>query len=143
MAWRAGSATRRLDEEAKAGAATPSRVVAARVARGVWRDAGAVDPDRIRSSFARIAARIGRPDATCPKSWRHGFATLLQDANVDPLIRQLALGHQPTDAGAGALGMTSVYTHSRPETIRREILRALALWPESLRLVRDRSRPDA
>jgi integrase len=131
---------RRLDEEARVIGATPSRVVAARVARGVWRDAGAVDTDRIRSSFARIASGIGRPDATCPKSWRHGFATLLQDANVDPLIRQLVLGHQPADPGSGALGMTSVYTHARPETIRREILRALALWPESLRLARDRGR---
>jgi integrase len=131
---------RRLDEEIQAGAAGRSRVVAARVARGIWRDAGAVDTDRIRSSYVRIAASIGRADATCPKSWRHGFATLLQDANVDPLIRQLVLGHQPADAGSGALGMTSVYTHARPETIHREILRALALWPESLRLARDRGR---
>jgi integrase len=127
---------RRLDDAATTGGGVPSRIVAAGVARGVWRDAGAVDPDRIRSSFARIASSIGRPDATCPKSWRHGFATLMQDANVDPLIRQVVLGHQPTDPCSGALGMTSVYTHSRPVTIRREVLRALALWPESLGLAR-------
>ena len=45
------------------------------------------------------------------------FSTLLQDANVDPLIRQQVLGHQPCSPDSGALGMTSVYTHSRPETV--------------------------
>jgi integrase len=130
---------RRLAEEATRRGQPPARADEARVARSVWRDAGAIDPDRIRSSFVRIARAAGRPEATCPKGWRHGFATLLQDANVDPLIRQTVLGHRPADPGSGALGMTSVYTHSRPETIRREVLRALALWPESLRLARDRA----
>ena len=32
--------------------------------------------------------------------------------------------------------MTGVYTHTRPETLRREIFRALQLWPESLSLAR-------
>ena len=36
---------------------------------------------------------------------------------------------------AGPLGMTAHYTHTRPETQRREIERALRLWPESLFLV--------
>jgi integrase len=80
----------------------------------------------------RIADRLNLPGATCPKSWRHTFATLLQDANVDPLIRQLTLGHAFTSGGIGALGMTSIYTHTRPETQQREIERALRLWPESL-----------
>jgi integrase len=82
---------------------------------------------------------MGLTGATYPKSWRHTFATLLQDANVDPLIRQQTLGHQPGSPGAGALGMTTVYTHSRPETQRREILRALRLWPLSLEFARRRA----
>ena len=34
----------------------------------------------------------------------------------------------------GALGMTTIYTHTRPETQQREVLRALRLWPRSLEL---------
>jgi len=104
-------------------------------AQNLWRAAGAFDPDQIRNSFIRIARRCGRPQATCPKSWRHTVATLLQDANVDPLLRQITLGHKPAGAG-GALGMTGVYTHSRPETQAREITRALQSWPRSLELAR-------
>jgi integrase len=105
-----------------------------RIARTVWRDAGAVKADRIRLSFIRIAESAGLTGATCPKSWRHSFATMLQDANVDPLIRQITLGHAPMGTAEGALGMTSIYTHTRPETQRQEILRAMRLWPESLKL---------
>jgi hypothetical protein len=54
----------------------------------------------------------------------------LQDANVDPLVRQLTLGHQST-AGDG-LGMTAHYTHTRRETHRQQIEQALRRWPESL-----------
>jgi integrase len=109
------------------------RAERARLARGVWRDAGAVKADAVRRSFIRVAASVGRPEATCPKSWRHTFATLLQDANVDPLVRQQTLGHRPT-TGAG-LGMTAAYTHTRPETQREQVFAALRRWPESLRLV--------
>ena len=112
-----------------------SRTDKARIAQCLWQDAGAVRPDRIRTSFIRIAAQIGLAHATCPKSWRHTFATLLQDAGVDPLVRQLVLGHAPSSPGTGALGMTSVYTHTRPETLRREIERAVRLWPATLELV--------
>lgn len=104
----------------------------ARVAETVWRDAGAIDPDDIRRSFIRVAKAIGVPGATCPKSWRHSFATLLQDANVDPLIRQITMGHAPAGDPKNSLRMTAVYTHTRPETQRREVERALRLWPESL-----------
>ena len=102
------------------------------VCRGVWRDAGAVRAEAIRKSFIRSTRASGLPQATCPKSWRHTFATLLQDANVDPLIRQLSLGHQPTNDARSALGMTACYSHSRMVTRKREIERALRLWPESL-----------
>jgi len=109
----------------------------ARIARTVWRDVGAIKADRIRISFLRIAAAVGLSNATCPKSWRHTFATLLQDANVDPLVRQITLGHAANALGtSGGLGMTAVYTHTRSETQRREILRAIRLWPRSLEFAR-------
>jgi len=111
-----------------------SRQEAARVAQAVWHDAGAIDADDIRRSFIRVAAAIGLVGVTCPKSWRHTFATLLQDANVDPLVRQITMGHAPAGNSKGALGMTAVYTHTRPETQKREIERAVRAWPESLRL---------
>ncbi|WP_088260531.1 tyrosine-type recombinase/integrase [Fimbriiglobus ruber] len=106
-----------------------SRADALRVARSVWKDAGAVRADDVRASFVRTMAALGRPDATCPKSWRHTFATLLQDANVDPLVRQITLGHRPP---GGGLGMTANYTHTRPETQRGQIEAALRRWPASL-----------
>jgi integrase len=130
---------RRVAGEAERDGRPLTRAERARVARGVWRDAGAIDPDQVRTAFLRTTRAMGLTGATCPKSWRHTFATLLQDANIDPLIRQLTLGHQPGSPGSGALGMTAVYTHSRPETQRREILRALRLWPLSLQFVRDRA----
>lgn len=102
-----------------------------KLARQLWQAAGALDPDQIRNSFIIVAKRCGLSGATCPKSWRHSFATLLQDANVDPLLRQITMGHRPS-GGNGALGMTSVYTHSRPETHAREIRRALDLNAASL-----------
>jgi integrase len=109
-----------------------SRAAEARTAAAIWRDAGMVKVDAIRTSFMRIMKQLGHAEATCPKSWRHAFATLLQDAGVDPLVRQITLGHQPINASAGALGMTSLYSHTPPETQRAEILRALRLWPQSL-----------
>lgn len=128
----------RLDEASAERGGALSREGRLRVARGLWRDAGAVKVDAIRNSFIRTTRAIGLPEATCPKSWRHTFATLLQDANVDPLIRQVTMGHKPVGA-TGALGMTSVYTHTRHETQRREIERALRLWPHSLELPARRS----
>lgn len=109
---------------------TPSRAAALQCARTVWRDAGALKGDRVRTSFIQIMRALGRQDATCPKSWRHTFSTLLQDANVDPLIRQLTLGHSPTSTNG--LGVTASYTHTRPETHKAQIEHALRLWPTSL-----------
>jgi integrase len=108
------------------------------LARKVWWDAGEVKADMVRKSFLRVMASIGHPEATCPKSWRHSFATLLQDANVDPLIRQQTLGHKPTNRNG--LGMTGNYTHTRPETQRQQIEQALRRWPESLRYAGERKR---
>jgi integrase len=117
-----------------------SRDELARVAQTVWRDSGAIDADDVRRSFIRIAATIGLVGVTCPKSWRHTFATLLQDANVDPLVRQITMGHAQAGNSKGVLGMTAVYTHTRPETQKRDIERALRLWPESLCLAERRAR---
>jgi integrase len=129
--------------EAEAAGKVLDRRGVARIQRSVWRDAGATRLERIRASLIQTASRCDLHEATCPKSWRHTFATLLQDANVDPLIRQLTLGHAPPSMfGANSLGMTSVYTHTRPETQRREIERALRLWPESLELVFHKRKED-
>lgn len=115
------------------------RRAVARIQRRIWRDAGATSGDRIRATFIQAARAVGLTDVSCPKCWRHTFATLLQDANVDPLVRQLTLGHAPSaQFNGGALGMTSVYTHTRPATQQREIERALRLWPRSLQLARQR-----
>lgn len=102
----------------------------------MWWEAGAVKADAVRTSFIRIMTTLGHAEATCPKSWRHSFATLLQDANVDPLIRQITLGHKPTDSNG--LGMTANYTHTRRETQRAQIEGALRRWPESLKLAIER-----
>ena len=85
----------------------------------------------MRIEFKRITKRIGLAEVTAPKTLRHTFATALQDANVDPLIRNELMGHAPTRVtGLGAgLGMTTVYTHTRPETKRRQLETALASRP--------------
>jgi site-specific recombinase XerD len=98
------------------------------VLRTVWRDVAALKEDRIRVEFTRVTRRVGLPEATAPKSLRHLFATAMQDANVDPLVRNALMGHvsgQGRRAGAG-LGMTAVYTHTRPETVRRQLDAAMA-----------------
>ncbi len=115
-----------------------SRAEKSRLARRAWREAGAIRTDDIRKSFIRIAQSIGLWNVTCAKSWRHTFATLLQDANVDPLVRQITLGHAPSIDGKGALGMTTVYTHTRAETQKLAIENAIQRWPEALRIAQNR-----
>jgi hypothetical protein len=101
------------------------------VARTVWRDLGMIRPERIRVEFMRITRRIARPEVTAPKTLRHQFATALQDANVDPLIRNQLMGHAPAGIGSarGGLGMTGLYTHTRVETLRRQLEQALGGRP--------------
>jgi integrase len=102
-----------------------------RVAKSIWRDLGAVKTDWIRVEFIRVMKMISMPEISAPKSLRHTFATCLQDANVDPLIRNQLLGHSPgggNERGCG-LGMTAVYTHTRPETKRKQLEHALAARP--------------
>jgi integrase len=125
-------------QEARGSGQPLSRGEAQKIARGIWWQAGAVKADAVRKAFIGIMEEIGHPQATCPKSWRHSFATLLQDANVDPLIRQITLGHAAT-TGEG-LGMTANYTHTRRETQREQIEQALRRWPGALRYALDRIR---
>ena len=110
---------------------TTSRADRAKIIRTVWRDIGAIKPDRIRIEFMRLTQTIGLPHVTAPKTFRHTFATSLQDANVDPLVRNELMGHAPAASpmlGSG-LGMTSVYTHTQPETKRRQLKAALEVRP--------------
>jgi integrase len=98
----------------------------------LWVDMGAVREDRIREAFMRVTVAIGIPSSTAPKVLRHMFATALQDANVDPLIRNELMGHTPAQGGRRAgtsLGMTGVYTHTRDETLRRQLFAALEVRP--------------
>ena len=108
-----------------------SRAERLRASATVWRDAGGIKTDRLRREFMRITRKIGRPPLIEPKMLRHLFATALQDANVDPLIRNELLGHVPEghrSAGFG-LAMTAVYTHTRAETRRRQLEDALRGHP--------------
>ncbi len=103
-----------------------SREERQRAARKAWVKAGLITNERLRREFMRVTKKIGLPELTTPKTLRHMFATYLQDANVDPLIRMQLMGHSPMGAkAAGPLGMTAVYTHTKPETRRRQLLAAL------------------
>src|SRR5690606_22485191 len=100
------------------------------VARTVWRDAGAIKTERIRAEFLRLTRRMGLPHLTAPKLLRHLFATCLQDANVDPRIRNELMGHSPAGQRNGAgLGMTANYTHTRSATRRQQLEAAMASRP--------------
>lgn len=103
----------------------------AAAAKTIWRDLGALKYDWLRKEFMKITDQCGIPEITAPKTLRHTFATCLQDANVDPLIRNELMGHAPTSFGANGcgLGMTAAYTHSRPETKRRQLEDAMQLRP--------------
>jgi integrase len=102
-----------------------------RVAQRLWTDLGVLPEDRLRTEFMKLTRAIGLPQVTAPKSLRHLFATRLQEANVDPLIRNQLMGHVPGgDAkGRGPLGMTAVYSHAGPETVRRQLESAVSGGP--------------
>jgi integrase len=121
---------RRQRREAELGR-SPARAEEAQIAWTLWRDMGAIHTRTIYQEFGRIAASIGLAHVTAPKTFRHTFATMLQDANVDPLVRNELMGHVPAAASASGVGlaMTAVYTHTRPETKRQQLERALANRP--------------
>jgi integrase len=103
-------------------------------AKTVWRDIGALKEDWIRKEFMALTRKTEMPEITAPKTLRHTFATCMQDANVDPLIRNELMGHSPGGGPTGGvgLGMTAVYTHTRPETKRKQLEDALAARPANL-----------
>ena len=105
-----------------------SRTDRQEVSSTIWRDLGAFDNDLVRREFIHVMVGIGMGEITAPKTLRHTFATILQDANVDPLIRNELMGHVPAGLSTpgGGLAMTAVYTHTRPETKRRQLENAFA-----------------
>jgi integrase len=122
---------RRVSKAESATGQPVSRSGRLRIAQGLWRELGAVREEWVRIEFMRLTRSIGLPGYTAPKLLRHQFATALQEGRVDPLVRNLLMGH----AAAGVrtaehgLGMTAVYTHTRPETCRRQLEEALAGHP--------------
>ncbi|MCA9091351.1 MAG: tyrosine-type recombinase/integrase, partial [Planctomycetaceae bacterium] len=97
-----------------------------KVCREIWSDAGMIRTDKIRNELIQVCRTAKLDSFTSPKMLRHLFATTLQDANVDPLIRSELMGHATgSDSRKQPLGMTSVYTHTRPETKRRQLEVAL------------------
>jgi integrase len=119
--------TRRIAEHDKTAKEPATRATRSRLAQSFWRTIGLVSESRVRVEFMRVTRKAGLSGQTAPKVLRHQFATRLQEKRVDPLIRNLLMGHasaDPRSAGHG-LGMTAVYTHSRPETVREQLLAAL------------------
>ena len=123
--------SRRLSRQEEETAEPPNRQERLILAQTIWRDLGALKEDWIRKEFMQLTRAIGLPEITAPKTMRHTFATILQDANVDPLVRNELMGHAPAYLGlyGCGLGMTAVYTHTRPETKCRQLESALADRP--------------
>jgi len=62
-----------------------------------------VKTDRIRTEMMQICSRIELSQFSSPKMFRHLFATTLQEANIDPLVRSELMGHS---TGQQTLGTT-------------------------------------
>ena len=122
---------RRIHRLEANGEASPTRSDRMREVRTIWRDVGAIKLETIRNEFMRITAKIELAHVTAPKTLRHTFATILQDANVDPLIRNELMGHVPAASASPGMGlaMTAVYTHTRPETKRHQLEKAMSARP--------------
>jgi integrase len=105
-----------------------SRAEEARLARVIWRDAWLIKTELIRNEFKRLTGSIALPEFTEPKALRHGFATSLQDANVDPLVRCELMGHSTGNRSTShGPGMTATYTHTRRETRCEQLVAALSV----------------
>jgi integrase len=142
----------RRSPEPTAASITPASVVASprrqqrRTAAQLWSSMGAVPETLLRNEFMRLTRNVNVPEMTAPKTLRHLFATWLQEANADPLIRNQLMGHAPAVdlKGRGPLGMTGVYSHATPDTIRRQLEAALRQRPAAAvirRWLRARGRP--
>lgn len=123
---------RRRVAAAPAAACGDARLAEDRIARRLWREMGAITPKQLRLAFMGVARRIGRPDLTCPKVFRHGMATAMQAANVDPFVRRLVIGHT-------SLETTGIYTHTADSTLRREVQRAARTRAATLSLAKLRA----
>lgn len=75
-------------------------------------DAGWTDVGHVRVARQEASA-IGRPDLTCPKMFRHGMATAMQAADVDPFVRKEIIGHTN-------LATTAIYAHRRSHARPRD-----------------------
>jgi len=71
--------------------------------------------DRYRDAFKSTLNSLGIKGKHTPHDCRHTFATLLSNANADPLARKLLMGHSITDF------TDRVYTHKDTEFLRKEI----------------------
>lgn len=125
-------ARRRADARQSKQEAAVSRMQLARIGRTVWSDAGATKETKIRSEFMRVTQRIGLGHLTCPKDLRHLFATSLQAAGVDAMIRRDIMGHTTLD-------MTAHYTHTQNGTRQRELARLAEVRGDVLQMARERS----
>jgi len=85
-----------------------------RIGKSVWRDAGVIKETVVRVEFMKVTKQIGLGHLTCPKDLRHLFATNLQAAGVDPMVRRDVMGHTTLD-------MTAHYTHTQNGTRDREL----------------------
>lgn len=107
-----------------------SRFEYQKVCQSVWRDIGAIKTDSVRKEFIRVCKKCNLSGFTSPKMLRHLFATSLQDANVDPLIRCELMGHSTrTSSGTHGMGMTAHYTHTRMETKHSQLEMAVVRRP--------------
>src|SRR4030095_7090857 len=99
-------ARRLASEQATSG--SPDRVNRLRHARRLLQEIGAVGEDPIRLEVMRVARAAGLAAQTAPKVLRHQFATMLQEGRVDPLVRNLLMGHATAAVRAPGhgLGMT-------------------------------------
>ena len=124
-------AARRI-EAAQARQAEPlTRLETRQIGRSVWRDAGATKETKIRVEFMEVTKRVGLGHLTCPKDLRHLFATSLQAAGVDPMVRRDIMGHT-------SLEMTAHYTHTQNGTRQRELSRLTEIRGSVLELAHDR-----
>jgi len=102
-----------------------------KIGRRVWREAGAIKEGYVRTEFAVVTKKIGMEHLTCPKDLRHLFATSLQAAGVDAMIRRDIMGHT-------TLEMTAHYTHTQNGTRHRELKRLSEVRGAVLQLARER-----
>ena len=101
------------------------REVTDREAKHLWRDMGASNPRDVRREFMRVTKKMGRPDLTCPKSWRHQLVTAMQEADVDPFARKEIIGHT-------RLETTAIYTHTREATLGKAMEKVAGLRATTL-----------